>query len=91
MNDHDAQIIIELLKRIERRNELSQKTKKEQNKEFVLLRADFNALHKRVDKHEEALVGNVTTKVLHRWLLGTAGTITAAGVIFTALWKVFIK
>lgn len=48
----------------------------------------MDALHKRVDVHEEqikeiqkSLVGNVTLKTLHRWLIGAAGTVTALGVL----------
>lgn len=91
MTEKEAHIIIDKLDRIEQQGAEAAKRQLEQYEQFILLRAAVESLHKRVDKHEAALEGNVTTKVLRNWVIGTATMLTAIGTIFAAAYKVFIK
>lgn len=86
---NDTQAMMTLINNLEARLKESIEQQKISREEFIILRAAVDALHRRLDKAEKELEGNVTTEVLYKWLIAAATIITSLGVIFAALFKLF--
>lgn len=89
MDKNEKDSILVLIQSLDERIKESVEKQRINREEFIVLRNAVDALHRRMDKVEKDLEGNVTTKVLHKWLVAAATIITSLGVIFGFLIRAF--